>query len=333
MAKQTVNTGTSANDGTGDTLRTAGTKINQNFTELYTLVGGGGTGVSALTDSGIDFVGTSFRTKIGHVNPTAERSIDFPNVSGEVTVNTATQILTNKTLTQPSIDSATIDRFKLKDLDSSHHYNFVPSNLAANRNVVLPLLASHDVMVMEAHTQTLTNKSLTSPTLAEPRVTSHLADSTGNPFISFTTVGYANRNRIKVTGVSNGNTPSISVTGKTDANIGLDISSKGTGIVNINQYGLSSENLSNGDTATLTKSLLILQGGAGTVTLPNGPASKNLNLHVIRQSGAGDLVLSITAAQFPQGSTGVTFQQYDTATLIWDGTNWYVMGGQGHTVS
>lgn len=36
MAKQTINVGTSANDGTGDTLRAAGGKINDNFTELYT---------------------------------------------------------------------------------------------------------------------------------------------------------------------------------------------------------------------------------------------------------------------------------------------------------
>jgi len=35
MAKQTINIGTAANDGTGDPLRTAFTKINANFTELY----------------------------------------------------------------------------------------------------------------------------------------------------------------------------------------------------------------------------------------------------------------------------------------------------------
>jgi len=35
MAQQTVSIGTSANDGTGDPLRTAFTKINANFTELY----------------------------------------------------------------------------------------------------------------------------------------------------------------------------------------------------------------------------------------------------------------------------------------------------------
>lgn len=35
MAQQLVNIGTVGNDGTGDNLRTAGGKINDNFTELY----------------------------------------------------------------------------------------------------------------------------------------------------------------------------------------------------------------------------------------------------------------------------------------------------------
>ena len=38
MAKQTISLGTAANDGTGDPLRTAFTKTNENFTELYTSV-------------------------------------------------------------------------------------------------------------------------------------------------------------------------------------------------------------------------------------------------------------------------------------------------------
>ena len=36
MAKQTIGIGTTANDGTGDTLRVAFDKINDNFDELYT---------------------------------------------------------------------------------------------------------------------------------------------------------------------------------------------------------------------------------------------------------------------------------------------------------
>ena len=35
MAKQTINIGTAPNDKTGDQLRTAFTKVNDNFTEVY----------------------------------------------------------------------------------------------------------------------------------------------------------------------------------------------------------------------------------------------------------------------------------------------------------
>ena len=35
MAKQTVGIGTTANDGTGDTLRVGADKINDNFNEVY----------------------------------------------------------------------------------------------------------------------------------------------------------------------------------------------------------------------------------------------------------------------------------------------------------
>lgn len=45
MTKQLINTGTIANDKTGDPLRTAFTKINSNFTEVYSALGNG----SAIT--------------------------------------------------------------------------------------------------------------------------------------------------------------------------------------------------------------------------------------------------------------------------------------------
>ena len=43
MAKQTVDIGSSANDGTGDSIRNGGDKINDNFTELYNALGNGTT--------------------------------------------------------------------------------------------------------------------------------------------------------------------------------------------------------------------------------------------------------------------------------------------------
>ena len=38
MAKQVINIGTIDDDGTGDTIRAGGDKINDNFTELYGLI-------------------------------------------------------------------------------------------------------------------------------------------------------------------------------------------------------------------------------------------------------------------------------------------------------
>ena len=43
MAKQTVDLGSSANDGTGDSIRSGGDKINDNFTEVYNALGNGTT--------------------------------------------------------------------------------------------------------------------------------------------------------------------------------------------------------------------------------------------------------------------------------------------------
>lgn len=39
MAQQVIGLGTTPNDGTGDSLRVAGEKINDNFAELYAAVG------------------------------------------------------------------------------------------------------------------------------------------------------------------------------------------------------------------------------------------------------------------------------------------------------
>lgn len=59
MAKQTINLGTIANDGTGDQARTAGQKINDNFTELYgrpaTRISEDGNYLEISTDGGSTF--------------------------------------------------------------------------------------------------------------------------------------------------------------------------------------------------------------------------------------------------------------------------------------
>lgn len=65
MAKQEINIGINPNDGTGETLRSAGQKINDNFSELYAIVGAGGeiTFVNSITPG----PGVSVNTTTGNV--------------------------------------------------------------------------------------------------------------------------------------------------------------------------------------------------------------------------------------------------------------------------
>ena len=57
MARQFINIGTTPNDKTGDPLRTAFSKINQNFNELYTVTGGS---VAELTELAQDYAAEMF---------------------------------------------------------------------------------------------------------------------------------------------------------------------------------------------------------------------------------------------------------------------------------
>lgn len=72
-------------------------------------------------------------------------------IDSTVATLTGTQTLTNKTLTSPQINDSVGD----------HQYIVTPGgDLAADRTVTLPILTTNDTFVFEAHTQTLTNKTL-----------------------------------------------------------------------------------------------------------------------------------------------------------------------------
>ena len=55
MTQRIINIGATANDKTGDPLRTAFNKINENFTELYNL-----TGITSLTELAQDYAAQMF---------------------------------------------------------------------------------------------------------------------------------------------------------------------------------------------------------------------------------------------------------------------------------
>ena len=85
MAKQTINLGSSPNDGTGDHLRAGGDKINDNIDELYTALGDG-------TDLKIVVAGASsnqilqWSTSNNRFEPTASAA------AGDISVDTTPQL-------------------------------------------------------------------------------------------------------------------------------------------------------------------------------------------------------------------------------------------------
>jgi autotransporter-associated beta strand protein len=98
----------------------------------------------------------------------ADRTVTLPLLTGNDTFvfEAHTQTLTNKTLTSPTLTSAVLTTPEINDTSSDHQYVFAVNELAADRTVTLPLLTGNDTFVFEAHTQTLTNKTLTTPVIA-----------------------------------------------------------------------------------------------------------------------------------------------------------------------
>ena len=89
-----------------------------------------------------------------------DKLLTLPTTADTLVGRDTTDTLTNKTLSQAVLFSP-----RIQDTSLDHRYIFGVSELAADRTVTLPLLLANDTFVFEAFAQTLTNKTLTNPTL------------------------------------------------------------------------------------------------------------------------------------------------------------------------
>ena len=344
MAYQALGLGSSANDGTGDDLRTGGDKINDNFVEIYTKLGNG----SALSN------------------------LTFPTSTDTIVGRATTDTLTNKTLTTPTIASIT-----------------------NGGTVTIP--SGADTLVARTSTDTLTNKTLTSPVLTTPRIADagFIADANGAEQIIFQTTASA-VNEIEVTNAATGGdaspssgastAPIIGASGET--NVDLALLPKGTGHVAIRSTGgsnnqgalrLNCENNTHGQTlmgqphassdsgffqlpkdggsARATPNTLLsgdktvatvqALSGAGAIslntlhtaltttgaqaqTLANGVAGQIKTISMVADGGDGTL----TPATFANGST-ITFNDVgDSVMLIYNTTGgWALISNTGCTIA
>lgn len=328
MAKQTIATGTAANDGTGDTLRQGADKINSNFNEIYNYIGNGSTLNSGITfDSyNIIFEGTSanaFETTVTVEDPTADRTVTIPNYGGYFILDSATQTLTNKTLDSATINNPLLDGIKIQDDDASHQYTFVGGSLTSNHDITLPNITSDDEILFADATQTITNKTLTSPNF-----TANLNDVNGNEVIKFNATASANA-EITITN-SNSGTPKIAASGSA-TNINLELDGKGNGLVVLSPAFTSGTHTSNGIIDSDT-TVTVFSGSNHEAYLGNGVTtgdvrillntSTTANISVMKATGAG-------TALFRKGSSTATqmvLKPGGSAHVVWDGTYWNPIG-------
>ena len=316
MAREILNNGTLANDNTGDTPRSAATKINNNFREIYTILGDSNTPTSTITlgASSIISEGSSaddFETTLAFTNTTSsDKTITLPDLTGTVSLITATETLTNKTLTSPVITTPQIN-----DTSADHQYVVAVSELAADRTVTLPLLGGADEFVFKDHTVTMTNKTLTSPTLTTPKVL-QFTDTNGNETIKTPATGSA-VNFLVVTNSASSDPIQIEPDGAT--NLGLTLKAKGTGSIDLaTKVSMTLETVTGtGAASALVPLTLLNNGGAIAISLING--DKNGQMKKFINIGSG--VATITPATFANGTT-VALAQYAVAELIWTGSTW-----------
>ena len=304
MTRQNIGIGSAANDGNGDTLRQAGTKINANFAEVYALLGGGDSSNLStqitLENDAVTFEGSTandFEIRLKATDATADRVITLPDATGAVVLDIATQTLTNKTLTTPVIAS-----------------------ISNSGTMTVP--TGGGTLATIGGTQTFTNKTLTSPILNTAKIGTSLNDVNGNELIKVTATGSA-VNELTIANGASTTGPTLSATGG-GANLNIIMTPKGTGSVELNKAAFSSSTITaNGAASTAATLIIGNKGSQLDVSLADGTTVGEYK--IFTNKGAGEL--HVTPTNFSAG-TKFALAQNEGATCIWDGSNWFLVGNQ-----
>jgi hypothetical protein len=180
---------------------------------------------------------------------------------------------------------------------------------------------------------TLTDSSINSTQDIRLPTAKSIADDSGNEYLKFVKTASA-VNEISITNSATGNSPDLSVTGS-DTNIGLSITTKGTGLIKFNDSAYFPEaTLTDGATITWDASVAqvakVTLGGARTISAPtNGATGQFISLLVI-QDGTGSRTLTWNSAYEFASDTAPTLTTTaslgDLFTFRYNGTKWLETG-------
>jgi hypothetical protein len=319
--REKISLGTTGNDGTGEWLRPAGRKINDNFAKVWAKLGGDSDVMAArvsFVDTGLSFEGTTndaFETVLTVVDPTADNTITLPDASGIVLLDSAADVVANKTITT----SKYVDPIVQDSEGSPYGYVLKPPSVAGNRNVNLPLLADSDTFVFAETIQTLRNKSLDSATINNPILVGMVEDENGANLENITATASA-VNYFTRANAATGGKPTLGAAG-TDSDVTMSLTGQNSGGVQVNKMVLkSTEVTANGNVPNSVSFVPCNKGSALALTLEDGQVLGEMK--VFLNKGAG--VATITPTNFSQG-TSVAIKQNAACTMIWDNTNWNVI--------
>ena len=306
---------------TGENAGTWGTKTNTNLQIFEQIVGGftqqsiaGGAQTTALSVSD----GSTGAT-LSH------RMIEFTGtISGNQIVTIPNDVQTFYYLRNSTSGSHTVqfkyatgsgDSFTFATTDKGDAVVFATANDGSNPDI-LTLPAG---TVTLAGTQTLTNKTLTSP-----KIGTSVLDTNGNELALLTATSSA-VNEVTFANAATGNNPSFAATGD-DSNIGIDLKTKGTGVIKAEDSGgnVSAVRIAGKETIWVPAVAMYPNttngAEAAQVELGNGPELKVLDFDKSSDESAQ------FAVAFPKSWNAgtVTFQAFftatstDTGTVSWD---------------
>ena len=180
---------------------------------------------------------------------------------------------------------------------------------------------------------TITDTSVSSTQDIRLPTAKSIADDSGNEYLKFAKTASA-VNEISITNSATGNSPDLSVTGS-DTNIGLSITTKGTGLIKLNDGAYFPEaTLTDGATITWDVSTAqvakVTLGGNRTLSAPTNSATGQFISLLVIQDGTGSRTLTWNSAYEFASDTAPTLTTTaslgDLFTFRYNGTKWLETG-------